>query len=161
MRKEPFKEVEKAWGEEIWLVNSGKYCGKLLLLDRGAESSYHYHKNKTETFYAIEGYAVLTVEGKEYILAPFARPKTIEPKEKHKFRGITETVILEISTYHDEADVVRLTESKPARPIIAEGCPKLDNSKIRMVLDKDMLYAKAIRAVCAKCQERGENEQMP
>lgn len=111
MIKEAFNEVEKVWGEEIWLVNRPEYCGKLLVLDKGAQSSYHYHKKKQETFYCIEGYAVLTVEDKEYMLAPFARPKTIFPNEKHMFRGITEAVILEVSTQHDEADVYRLTES--------------------------------------------------
>lgn len=114
MIKESFNQVEKVWGEEIWLVNNDRYCGKLLVLDRNAQSSYHYHKNKQETFYAIEGFAVLTVEGKEHLLAPFSRPKTILPGEKHKYKGITECVILEISTTHNEKDVYRLSESVPA-----------------------------------------------
>ena len=112
MKKEDIKTVDKVWGEEIILVNSHLYCGKLLIGDRGAESSYHYHKKKQETFYAIEGYAVLTIEGKEYLLSPVTRPKTIEPEERHSFRAITEVVILEISSHHDDEDVVRLTESK-------------------------------------------------
>jgi len=112
MRKEPLVTVDKVWGEEIWLVNCPEYCSKLLLLDKGAKSSYHYHKTKKETFHAIEGYAILTIEGKEYMLAPFTRPKTIEPGEKHCFEGITNTIILEVSTYHDEDDVVRLSKSR-------------------------------------------------
>lgn len=116
MKKESFKEVEKVWGQEIWLVNRAEYCAKLLILNRNAESSYHAHEKKTETFWPIEGYAVLTVEGKEYTLAPFARPKTIEPGEKHKFRGVTEAIILEVSTTHDDSDVVRFSESKPGHP---------------------------------------------
>lgn len=115
MKKEPRKDVEKVWGEEIWFVNSDKYCGKLLVLDRGATSSYHCHKKKEETFYAIEGYALLTIEGKEYMLAPFAKAKTIKPGEYHKFYGITEAVILEVSTHHDDKDVVRLSESQPGQ----------------------------------------------
>lgn len=111
MKKEPLKTVEKKWGEEIWFVN-GEYCGKLLLLDHNAECSYHYHPIKRETFMAIEGYVRLTIEGKVYILAPFTRAKTIEPNEKHKFFGITEAVILEVSTHHEDDDTVRLTESK-------------------------------------------------
>lgn len=111
--KEKLIEVEKTWGEEIWLVNCEQYCGKLLILDRDATSSYHYHKLKKETFYAIEGYVLLTVEGKEHFLAPFTRAKTIEPGKLHKFYGITEAVILEISTHHSEEDVVRLSASKP------------------------------------------------
>ena len=38
-----------------------------------------------------------------------------------------------------------------------EDCPRLDQcSKVKMVLDKDLLdfqYAEAIRVVCAKCSE--------
>lgn len=112
MKKEHFLTVEKKWGEEIWLVNCPDYCGKLLVLDKNAISSYHYHKIKKETFYCLEGYALLTVEDKEYLLAPFARPKTIFPGEKHKFQGITEAVILEVSSHHSDDDTVRLSESQ-------------------------------------------------
>lgn len=112
MRKENLKWVEKKWGEEIILVNSDKYCGKLLIIDRGAKGSYHYHKEKEETFMAIEGYARLVVEGQEYLLAPFTKPKTIEPGEKHSIEGISEAVILEVSTPHNDNDVFRETESQ-------------------------------------------------
>ena len=112
MKKETTITVDKVWGEEIWLVNGKDYCGKLLIIDRNAESSYHCHRIKRETFTALEGHATLVIEGKEYVLAPFTRPKTIEPGEKHKFIGVTATIILEISTHHDEADVERFTESK-------------------------------------------------
>ena len=114
MKIEDFKTIEKAWGEEIILVNCLEYSSKLLILDRDAVSSYHYHPQKKETFYCIEGYALLTIEGKEYKLAPFLRPKTIFPNEKHKFRGISEAVLLEVSTHHEDTDVFRLTESKGA-----------------------------------------------
>lgn len=112
MKKEQIKTVDKVWGEEIWLVNSEYYCGKFLILDRGAVSSYHKHLKKRETFMAIEGYAKLIIEGKEYLLAPFTRAKTIETGEFHSFEGITEAVILEISTHHDDGDVVRIKESQ-------------------------------------------------
>ena len=116
MKKENFRYIDKVWGEEIILVNWPEYCGKLLVLDKNAQSSYHYHEKKVETFYCIEGYATLTIEGKDYMLAPFTRPKTIEAGEKHMFRAVSEAVILEISTYHEEADVIRLTQSKEGYP---------------------------------------------
>lgn len=120
MNKEPTITVDKEWGEEIWLVNGEKYCGKLLILDKGATSSYHCHNIKEETFFCIEGYARLTVEDKEYVLAPFTRAKTIKPGEYHKFYGITEAVLIEISTHHEEEDVVRITQSKERRPECGE-----------------------------------------
>lgn len=57
----------------------------------------------------------LTINGKDFLLAPFNRPRTIMPGDKHKFKGVTQAVILETSTHHDDDDVVRLTESKPGK----------------------------------------------
>lgn len=47
--------VSKGWGYEDWIVNSEKYCGKLLFFKRGKKCSFHYHKIKTETFYVHKG----------------------------------------------------------------------------------------------------------
>ena len=110
--KSSLKIVPKRWGREEWIVNCEEYCGKLLYLDKGAVSSLHYHNIKKETFYALQGTAGLTIEGKDYMLTPFARPKTIYPGIQHQFTGIANAVILEISTYHDDNDVVRLSESQ-------------------------------------------------
>ena len=111
MEKEYRKEVDKLWGEEIWLVND-EYCGKLLILNPGIVCSYHCHNTKKETFYCLEGHACLTIEGKDYMMTPFARPKTIQPREKHSFHSLRGATLLEISTHHDEEDVVRITESQ-------------------------------------------------
>ena len=114
MKIEKIKEVDKVWGREFWLVNTKLYCGKLLILDEGATSSYHYHNNKVETFYAYKGMVRLTIDGEDYILTPTSSPVTINSKEPHKFYGETKAVIIEISTRHNDRDVVRLTESKSA-----------------------------------------------
>ena len=111
MRKEKIKIVPKVWGEELWLVNSDKYCGKLLTIKKGAKSSYHYHKEKQETFFCLYGDVLLTIEGKEYPLNSTASPRTVEVGEKHSIEGIRESVVLEVSTPHNEKDVYRLTES--------------------------------------------------
>jgi len=105
--------VEKVWGREIWIVNELEYCAKFLCLKKGAQCSYHYHPKKKETFYAIRGEAILTLEGKDYILNPFSPPKTILPKQKHSFYGLRSSVILEVSTHHDDKDTIRLSNSKP------------------------------------------------
>ena len=114
MIKEQMKEVKKVWGKELIVVNCDKYCGKILYLDQGAKPSLHYHKEKQETFYCLEGQVALTIEGKDYMLNPFSRPKTIKPGQLHNFTGLTNAVIIEISTHHDDQDVYRLTKSKPA-----------------------------------------------
>ena len=111
MRKETIERHQKVWGSEKWLVNSDKYCGKLLLIDKGAESSYHYHPVKEETFFCLGGLVELTVNGKKFLLDETSNPITIEPFDKHSFRGVMQSVLLEASTPHDEVDVVRLSES--------------------------------------------------
>ena len=120
-QKEDIKEIPKVWGKEIWLVNCPEYCGKLLVIDKDAMSSWHYHKIKKETFYLLAGIVYLTVEDgdyyKSYYMSPSSRPKTIFPGEKHEFRALTKSIILEISTEHKEEDVVRLNESRA-------GCPE-------------------------------------
>ena len=106
--------TEKVWGREIYVVNEKEYCAKFLCLKKGAQCSYHYHPKKKETFYAIRGEAILTIEDKDYILNPFSPPKTILPEQKHSFFGLKHTVILEVSTFHSDEDVVRLAPSKPS-----------------------------------------------
>lgn len=47
--------VPKGWGsEEIWASND-KYCGKLLNFKAGAKFSMHFHAQKDETWYVLDG----------------------------------------------------------------------------------------------------------
>ncbi len=115
MIKEDKKLVPKVWGYELWIVNRPEYCSKILMLNEGATCSYHCHRNKTETFYCMEGRAELTIEGQSYDLNPFARAKTIFPGEYHKFKGLMKTAILETSTHHEDTDVERKEESIKGR----------------------------------------------
>jgi len=110
--KEEVKIVPKVWGCEEWIVNNDKYCGKLLKIKKGAQSSLHYHIKKMETFYCIKGQVRLEIDGKGYILNPYSRPKTILQGQMHQFGGISDATLLEISTHHDDNDVVRLSGSK-------------------------------------------------
>lgn len=105
---ESLKVVEKAWGHEEWIVNEDEYCGKFLHLNKGATCSYHYHPIKRETFRLIEGEVDLNVDGEQVRLRGAI---TIRPGTPHQFTGITNAIILEVSSHHDDADVVRITES--------------------------------------------------
>lgn len=45
----------KGWGtEDIWASND-KYCGKMLHFEEGKMFSMHFHKDKDETWYVLEG----------------------------------------------------------------------------------------------------------
>jgi len=52
----------------------------------------------------------MKVEGQEWVMEEGASV-VIEPGIKHRFIGLTESEILEISTQHFEDDSYRLTES--------------------------------------------------
>ncbi len=101
------KYVEKVWGEEVWMVNNEKYCGKKLILKKGKRCSFHYHKIKDETFYLESGKVLIEIGNEIKIMNPGESIK-IFPGVKHRFSGLNDSVIMEISTSHDEGDSYRV-----------------------------------------------------
>lgn len=114
--------VEKVWGRELWITNNELYCAKVLCLNPGYESSYHYHPVKDETFHVLDGSCVLNLNGTEQVLGRGATVR-IAPSIPHSFWTEEETgcKILEISTTHADSDVVRLRESRRFNPSTAES----------------------------------------
>ena len=53
MRLEGF--VEKGWGSELIWATNDKYCGKLLKFNKGAAFSMHFHAEKDESWYVLDG----------------------------------------------------------------------------------------------------------
>ena len=53
------KFVSKEWGYEIWVENNPLYCCKHLHVVPDHWCSFHYHKEKMETFYIISGELLL------------------------------------------------------------------------------------------------------
>ena len=123
------KIVEKAWGREVWIVNCDKYCGKILELNGGFTSSYHYHKIKQETFYCLEGELILDLEGREILMLAGDEPVTIFPRQLHSFRSNSGARILEVSTKHDDSDVVRKCLSYKLKKKTREGKNGIRNKK--------------------------------
>lgn len=103
------KVVEKVWGSEEWIVNR-QYCGKFLNLKKGTRCSMHYHKNKDETFFILKGKVLMEIDGKTRIMNP-GDLQLIEPNQKHRFTGLKDSKILEISTHHEDNDSYRDEES--------------------------------------------------
>ena len=108
-----FKHVEKTWGSEDWLVNEESYCAKILIVNQHCGGSYHYHKNKDETFLCISGAAQLLL-GQNGNSAEFHELKPggsvrIHHHAAHLLIGASEEpcVLMEISTHHSDDDVVR------------------------------------------------------
>ena len=107
------------WGHELWIENNEIYCNKLLVLNKGFESSWHYHERKDETFIILNGKVSLT----------FAKDKDskvqntilnegdkfrIRPGLVHTFKSLTPTsTVMEVSTT-DDGDNVKLRSARKA-----------------------------------------------
>jgi quercetin dioxygenase-like cupin family protein len=83
-----------------------------MYLPPGYRCSQHYHAKKDETFYVLIGEVLLHVNGVVHLLkqGDFYR---IKPFDVHYFESpVPEgAIFLEASTYHDDKDVVRMTDS--------------------------------------------------
>ncbi len=93
-------------------MNEPEYCLKMLEVKQGASGSLHYHPTKKETFLVASGKIRLEY-GKE-ILTLKAGPKavTILPGMPHRFKGLKDSTIMEVSTHHENSDVVRIEASR-------------------------------------------------
>ena len=101
------KQVKKIWGSEEWIVNTPEYCGKILTLKRGFRCSMHYHKNKDETFFLIDGRILLEYGSEQRVMIP-GESQRIEPEVLHRFTGLDDSRIVEFSTHHEESDSYRV-----------------------------------------------------
>lgn len=103
MEKRKFsKVVEKPWGREEWIVNE-EYCGKILTLDKGYHSSLHYHKEKKETFYLLEGKILVVSDGRDLVLN-VGDILDIKRGQLHRIQALEDSKLLEISTHHEDSD---------------------------------------------------------
>ena len=112
------KIVPKLWGVEFWITNNEKYCLKFLKIIPGYQSSVHCHKKKDETFIGISGSVLLDFHDPETGertcgtgIGP-GEAYRIKPGTFHSFQASNVSWIMEVSTSHDDADVVRIQESR-------------------------------------------------
>ena len=109
----PAEVHPKGWGREVWVVNNSKYCGKIMHLNAGKQCSIHYHKVKDETFHVLSGMLELHLfkggypEEQSVVVMKQGDTVHIPTGLVHRFRGIEDSMILEISTQHFEEDSYR------------------------------------------------------
>jgi len=104
----------KGWGHEEWIVNNEMYCGKILHFLEGKRCSFHYHENKTETFYLHTGQIKILYSDKDDIalaneLVLMAGQSFHVPvRLRHQIIALTDSDLFEFSTQHLEEDSYRI-----------------------------------------------------
>ncbi len=110
------KKYEHLWGYEVWIENNELYCNKLLVLNKGFSSSWHYHMRKDETFIILSGeveliYSNMFVKNRAIILKAGDKFR-IKPHVIHKFQSLTDkSIIMEVSLTDDD-DNVKIESAK-------------------------------------------------
>ena len=112
------KHVPKAWGYEKWIANKPEYCGKLLKINAGHHTSWHFHKLKDEVFYLQSGKLKVLYSDSEDI--NFANEVVLSPGNafhvyrglKHRIIALEDSELFEFSTQHFDSDSHRLIEGK-------------------------------------------------
>jgi mannose-6-phosphate isomerase-like protein (cupin superfamily) len=105
--------VEKGWGHENIFATNEKYCGKLLVFNEGSRFSMHFHAEKDETWFVLEGiFDLLTIETdtatvkKERLVA--GDTKRIKPLTPHQLICVKKGTIIEVSTPDSVEDNYRV-----------------------------------------------------
>lgn len=97
----------KVWGREEWIVNNAQYCGKKLVVHKGARCSIHFHKIKNETFYVLSGRIVVELDESTKVLFP-GDAMNVMVGQKHRFTALEHTEFIEFSTHHEDSDSHRV-----------------------------------------------------
>ena len=126
---EPYvKRAEKPWGYELHWVREGEpYMGKILHINAGARFSLQAHDNKLESWFLMNGRALLIWDDNkgnlvETELQP-GKGYSLKIGQRHRIKGITDCDIVEASTpeagttWRYEDDYARPNESPEQRKI--------------------------------------------
>jgi quercetin dioxygenase-like cupin family protein len=114
MNSSAIKIVPKGWGYEKWIVNTEEYCGKLLFFNEGKRCSWHYHKQKDETFYLQSGKILLyygdsdSLDDAEDIVLEAGDKFHIYRGLRHQMVAIEDSELFEFSTEHFDEDSYRV-----------------------------------------------------
>ena len=112
------KHVKKDWGYEKWIVNKPEYCGKLLFIQAGSYTSWHFHKLKDEVFFVHSGQLKVLYSELDDICS--ASEITLFPGDafhidrdlRHRIIAIEDSEMYEFSTQHFDEDSHRLIKGR-------------------------------------------------
>ena len=103
----------KKWGDELWITNNEKYCGKILRFNEGSSFSMHYHVLKEETWCVTKGrlkleYYDLEKADKLDKILEKVYVVHLNPCVPHKLTAVVESSVFEVSTQHFNDDSYRI-----------------------------------------------------
>ena len=103
----------KGWGDELWITNNEKYCGKILRFKKGSAFSMHYHIRKEETWCVTQGKLKLEyfdLEKAERLEKELAEGDVVhlKPCIPHKLTALEDAHVFEVSTQHFNEDSYRV-----------------------------------------------------
>ena len=105
--------VKKGWGHELIWATNDKYCGKMMKFNKGAKFSMHFHREKEETWYILDGvfdvHWINTLNA-DTITTRLKAGETWhnEPLSPHQVECIEEGTIIEVSTPDSVEDNYRV-----------------------------------------------------
>ena len=105
--------VKKGWGHElIWATNE-KYCGKLMKFNKGAKFSMHFHAEKDESWYVLDGlFMIKFIETKDAsmheVTLKAGEVWRNRPLQPHQVICLEEGTIIEVSTPDSVQDNYRV-----------------------------------------------------
>ncbi len=105
--------IPKGWGHELIIVNTPKYCGKILHFHTGGKFSMHYHLLKEETWYVASGrFRFLYIDTNNATIYETTLQKgdvvTNYVGQPHQIICEEEGDIFETSTQHFDSDSYRV-----------------------------------------------------
>lgn len=107
------RRVDKPWGHEVIWAHTGRYVGKLLVIETGKRLSFQYHDVKDEWIHVLEGRLLLTLEDGAGVVVDrelgAGEGAWVPTGRKHRYTAIERATVIEVST-PELNDVVRLSD---------------------------------------------------
>ena len=116
------KREAKVWGERWLIRQDSTHAVSYLILRRGYECSWHYHREKYNLFVVLSGKIGIVTEQLDgynsVIVLGSGESFTVKPGEKHKFTIYEDAkVIEEMFVEYRESDIERENLGGVMRPL--------------------------------------------
>lgn len=117
LNKDNMVYVDKSWGNELWICNNEKYCGKILNIKKDHFCSCHFHKLKDEVLFLFSGKMLFNYAESDSTIIKQIEMNSgdayhVIPGLIHQMVALEDCVIIETSTQHFDSDSYRLTTQK-------------------------------------------------